>query len=57
MIFTEKPEITVYEKELIVSAGDPAILKCSSKGIPPPMVTWNRGNVEVFIIHINAALV
>ncbi|XP_076093735.1 hemicentin-1-like isoform X1 [Mytilus galloprovincialis] len=45
--YIEKPEITVYEKELIVSAGNPAILKCSSKGIPPPMVTWNRGDVEI----------
>ena len=41
------PEITLYEKNVMVAAGDPAIMKCSATGIPKPKITWYKGDVEV----------
>jgi hypothetical protein len=35
----------------MVAVGDPAIMKCSTTGIPSPLVTWYKGDIEVRILH------
>lgn len=41
------PTISVFNRTVLVSSGDSAILKCSATGIPPPNITWMRNGIQV----------
>ncbi|KAK6167247.1 hypothetical protein SNE40_021325 [Patella caerulea] len=42
--YIEAPRIQQYKKRLLVAKGDKATLFCDADGIPPPNVTWYRGD-------------
>ncbi|XP_043914327.1 hemicentin-2 isoform X2 [Protopterus annectens] len=43
LLYTEPPVITVAKQNVLVAAGDEAILKCFASGIPHPVVRWYKG--------------
>nr|XP_057926871.1 hemicentin-1 [Doryrhamphus excisus] len=45
--YAEVPVITVVQERLLVSVGDDATLECQASGIPPPLVHWFKGELEV----------
>nr|XP_022322237.1 hemicentin-1-like isoform X1 [Crassostrea virginica] len=45
--YIERPQITVFEKKVIVGSGDMATLHCSAKGIPVPEIHWFKGELEL----------
>lgn len=46
-VITERPQIDMYEKKVVVGSGDTANLHCSAKGIPRPEIHWFKGELEV----------
>ncbi|MGH0143069.1 UNVERIFIED_CONTAM: hypothetical protein FKN15_022424 [Acipenser sinensis] len=45
--YTETPSITVLNRTVLVAAGEEAILECKAAGVPPPLVTWYKGDLLV----------
>ncbi|KAK6480953.1 hemicentin-1-like [Huso huso] len=45
--YTETPSITVLNRSVLVAAGEEAILECKAAGVPPPLVTWYKGDLLV----------
>ncbi|XP_066569261.1 hemicentin-1 isoform X1 [Amia ocellicauda] len=45
--YTEPPSISVVKPTVMVAAGEDAILECQSSGVPPPLVTWYKGDLQV----------
>ena len=46
-ISTELPEISVPQDEILVNNGETAVLRCNADGIPPPVISWYKGEEEV----------
>ena len=49
-VLPEAPEIHVEEKTILVNNGDTATLRCETEGIPPPDITWYKGEYEVRVV-------
>ncbi|KAF3851040.1 hypothetical protein F7725_012812 [Dissostichus mawsoni] len=47
LISREVPRITVAQQVVIVSVGGDATLECQATGVPPPLVHWFKGELEV----------
>uniref|UniRef100_A0A8C4IV11 Hemicentin-2 n=1 Tax=Dicentrarchus labrax TaxID=13489 RepID=A0A8C4IV11_DICLA len=47
LTFAEMPRITVAQQAVVVSVGGDATLECQATGIPPPLVHWFKGELEV----------
>ncbi|XP_012721740.2 hemicentin-1 [Fundulus heteroclitus] len=47
LTYAEVPRITVTQQVVLVSAGSDATLECQATGIPPPLVHWFKGELEV----------
>ncbi|XP_041098662.1 hemicentin-1 isoform X2 [Polyodon spathula] len=45
--YTETPSITVLNRTVLVAAGEEVILECKATGVPPPLVTWYKGDLLV----------
>ncbi|XP_069039515.1 hemicentin-1 isoform X2 [Lepisosteus oculatus] len=45
--YTEPPGISVVNPAVLVAAGEEAILECQPTGVPPPLVTWYKGDRQV----------
>uniref|UniRef100_A0A087YHW1 Cell adhesion molecule-related/down-regulated by oncogenes n=1 Tax=Poecilia formosa TaxID=48698 RepID=A0A087YHW1_POEFO len=44
---TEVPRLTVTQQVVLVSVGSDATLACQATGVPPPLVRWFKGELEV----------
>ncbi|KAK5871231.1 hypothetical protein PBY51_004123 [Eleginops maclovinus] len=47
LTFAEVPRITVAQQVVLVSVGGNATLECQATGVPPPLVHWFKGELEV----------
>ncbi|KAM3610982.1 uncharacterized protein V6R79_011806 [Siganus canaliculatus] len=47
LTFAEAPRITVTQQVVLVSVGGDATLECLASGVPPPLVHWFKGELEV----------
>ncbi|XP_033947808.1 hemicentin-1 [Pseudochaenichthys georgianus] len=47
LTFAEVPRITVTQQVVLVSVGGDATLECQATGVPPPLVHWFKGELEV----------
>ncbi|KAE8292434.1 Hemicentin-1 [Larimichthys crocea] len=47
LTFAEVPRITVAKQVVLVSVGGDATLECQATGVPPPLVHWFKGELEV----------
>ncbi|KAM6944598.1 hemicentin-1 [Lycodopsis pacificus] len=47
LTFAEMPRITVAQQVVLVSVGGDVTLECQATGIPPPLVHWFKGELEV----------
>ncbi|XP_029960009.1 hemicentin-1 [Salarias fasciatus] len=47
LTYSEVPRITVVQQVVLVSVGGDATLECQATGIPPPLVHWFKGELEV----------
>ncbi|XP_029295180.1 LOW QUALITY PROTEIN: hemicentin-1 [Cottoperca gobio] len=45
--FAEVPRITVAQQDVLVSVGGDVTLECRATGVPPPLVHWFKGELEV----------
>ncbi len=41
------PVISAPQDEILVNNGETAILRCDARGIPPPVISWYKGEEEV----------
>ncbi|XP_041856289.1 hemicentin-1 [Melanotaenia boesemani] len=47
LTYAEVPKITVAQQVVLVSVGGDATLECRATGVPPPLVHWFKGELEV----------
>ncbi|KAM4616042.1 hemicentin-1 [Polymixia lowei] len=47
LIYAEAPRITVVQQVVLVTVGGDASLQCQATGVPPPLVQWYKGDLEV----------
>ncbi|XP_068166004.1 hemicentin-1 [Antennarius striatus] len=47
LTFAEAPRLTVTQQTVLVSVGGDATLECRASGVPPPLVHWFKGELEV----------
>nr|XP_015827628.2 hemicentin-1 [Nothobranchius furzeri] len=47
LTYSEVPRITVTQQVVLVSVGGDATLECQAAGVPPPLVHWLKGELEV----------
>ncbi|KAF7658577.1 hypothetical protein LDENG_00010770 [Lucifuga dentata] len=47
LTYAEVPRITVVQQVVLVAVGGDATLECQATGIPPPLVQWYKGELEV----------
>ncbi|XP_061842088.1 hemicentin-1 [Nerophis lumbriciformis] len=45
--YAEVPVITVVQQLLLVAVGGDATMECRANGIPPPLIHWFKGDLEV----------
>ncbi|ETE68709.1 Hemicentin-1, partial [Ophiophagus hannah] len=43
----EVPRVTVVQNELLIALGDTSIMECKSTGVPPPLIRWFKGDLEL----------
>lgn len=46
-VFTEAPQITVIQSEILIGLGDTTVMECTSTGIPHPQIHWYKGEGAV----------
>uniref|UniRef100_A0A3Q3GE37 Hemicentin 2 n=1 Tax=Labrus bergylta TaxID=56723 RepID=A0A3Q3GE37_9LABR len=54
MSLTFVPRITVAQQVVLVSVGGDAKLECQATGVPPPLVHWFKGELEVGVQEVDA---
>ncbi|XP_029915084.1 hemicentin-1 [Myripristis murdjan] len=47
LTYAEVPRITVVQPAVFVAVGGNATLQCQAIGVPPPLVQWYKGDLEV----------
>ncbi|XP_032434339.1 hemicentin-1 [Xiphophorus hellerii] len=47
LTYAEVPRLTVTQQVVLVSVGSDATLECQATGVPPPLVRWFKGELEV----------
>ncbi|XP_053098888.1 hemicentin-1 isoform X3 [Hemicordylus capensis] len=47
LTYIEVPKLTVVQSELLIALGDTTEMECRSTGVPPPMVKWFKGDLEL----------
>ncbi|XP_034025662.1 LOW QUALITY PROTEIN: hemicentin-1 [Thalassophryne amazonica] len=47
LTYAEAPRITIVQQVVLVAVGGDATLECQATGIPPPLVQWYKGDLEV----------
>ncbi|XP_007565210.1 hemicentin-1 [Poecilia formosa] len=47
LTYAEVPRLTVTQQVVLVSVGSDATLACQATGVPPPLVRWFKGELEV----------
>ncbi|XP_039213555.1 hemicentin-1 isoform X2 [Crotalus tigris] len=47
LIYIEFPRVTVVQNELLIALGDTSIMECKSTGVPPPLIKWFKGDLEL----------
>ncbi|KAM9743449.1 hemicentin-1 [Menidia menidia] len=47
LTYAEMPRIKVAQQVVLVSVGSDATLECKATGVPPPLVHWFKGELEV----------
>ncbi|XP_030621020.1 hemicentin-1 [Chanos chanos] len=45
--YTEPPSISVVQQVVLVMTGEDATLQCRATGVPPPLVEWHKGDLEM----------
>ncbi|XP_055367591.1 hemicentin-1 [Betta splendens] len=47
LTYAEVPTVTVAQQVVLVSVGGDATLKCGATGVPPPLIHWFKGELEM----------
>ncbi|XP_034265503.1 hemicentin-1 isoform X1 [Pantherophis guttatus] len=47
LMYIEVPRVTVVQNELLIALGDTSIMECKSTGVPPPLIKWFKGDLEL----------
>ncbi|XP_026558988.1 hemicentin-1 [Pseudonaja textilis] len=47
LTYIEVPRVTVVQNELLIALGDTSIMECKSTGVPPPLIRWFKGDLEL----------
>ncbi|XP_028851746.1 hemicentin-1 isoform X2 [Denticeps clupeoides] len=45
--FSERPSVSASQQTVLVVVGGDAVLQCMATGVPPPLVHWYKGDLEL----------
>ncbi|KAL0979469.1 hypothetical protein UPYG_G00185480 [Umbra pygmaea] len=51
--YAEEPHIRVVKEAVMVAVGGDATLECHATGVPPPLVKWYKGDLQLDSLHFS----